>query len=252
MKNYKPGTCFLSLLPLSMRMAGPREALLHCIIRRNYGCDLFIVGRDHAGLGQDFYNDSDAQNICIKYRTELGIDIISINTVSYNPKLDIFSQDNIDTVNISGTELRKMLADGIEIPSWFTFDSVAKILKQAYPPKRDQGYLLCLNGKDEFKNMGVCKGLQFILSSLGRRFSVFKDLKDYNIFMLSELIRHGVICIVLCNESSVFRECPNVISVYIKSENENNFNVDLEVDGSVCDIIYRIAHEISKRGFCMK
>lgn len=135
---YPKDTALLSLLPLAMRMAGPREAVWHAIIRKNFGCTHFIIGRDHAGPGKDingkpFYKALDAQNLAQKYEEELGINIVPFKNLVYCPDMKEFIPEDaskgINTVNISGTELRKYLAEGRELPSWFTFPEVARELQ---------------------------------------------------------------------------------------------------------------------------
>ncbi|OMJ19169.1 Sulfate adenylyltransferase [Smittium culicis] len=141
MEHYNPReSAFLSLLPLAMRMGGPKEAVLHAIIRRNYGATHIIVGRDHAGPGSDkqgnlFYGPYDAQELAIKYKSELGIEIVPFSMLTYLPDQDIYEEfDKLEpgtkTLNISGTELRNRLVTGQEIPEWFSFANVVKVLRE--------------------------------------------------------------------------------------------------------------------------
>ncbi|CAI5757147.1 unnamed protein product [Candida verbasci] len=142
LKKYPKGLATISLLPLAMRMGGDREALWHALIRTNYGVDHFIVGRDHAGPGKnskgvDFYGPYDAQELLKKYEDELEIKIVPFRMVTYLPDEDRYAPiDEIDTskvktLNISGTELRHRLRTGGEIPEWFTYPEVARILRDS-------------------------------------------------------------------------------------------------------------------------
>lgn len=115
-----------------MRMAGPREAVWHAIIRKNYGATHFIVGRDHAGpgqnsLGEDFYGPYDAQKLVSKYRDELQITMVPFQQMTYIPSTDEYMPvdevpDGLQTMNISGTELRRRLRTGAPIPDWFSYE----------------------------------------------------------------------------------------------------------------------------------
>ena len=153
---YSPNMMFLSLLPLAMRMAGPREALWHALIRKNYGCTHFIVGRDHAGPGLDkdgkaFYGPYESQELLKQYQDEIGIKIISFEEMVYVPEKEKYiprSEISTDEVikTLSGTELRNLLRFGRDIPEWFTFPEVIKELRNAYPPKHKQGFTVFLTG----------------------------------------------------------------------------------------------------------
>lgn len=155
-RHYAPNMMLLSLLPLAMRMAGPREALWHALIRKNYGCTHFIVGRDHAGPGFDkggkpFYEPYAAQALLKEYTDEIGIEIVPFEELVYVPEKDkyvprgeISSEEGIKA--ISGTELRDLLRTGIEIPEWFTFPEIIKELKTAYPPRHRQGFTVFFTG----------------------------------------------------------------------------------------------------------
>ncbi len=113
LKYYEPDRIFLSLLPLAMRMGGPREALWHAIIRKNYGCTHFIIGRDHAGIN-NIYSPYAAQELVKQYEKEIGINILTYPEIP----------------NISGTELRRKMREGEEIPDWYTFPEVGEILSK--------------------------------------------------------------------------------------------------------------------------
>jgi len=139
--RYPVGGALLSLLPLAMRMAGPREALWHAIIRRNYGATHFIVGRDHAGPGQNshghpFYEPYAAQDLLRRHGQELGIEIMTFPRLVYVPERDAYMPENeapteARVLAISGTELRQRLAEGRELPAWFTPPEIAAELRRS-------------------------------------------------------------------------------------------------------------------------
>ncbi len=146
----------LSLLPLAMRMAGPREALWHALIRKNYGATHFIVGRDHAGPGNNaqglpFYPPDAAQKLALAHADEMGLEIMAFSELSYvkqkNAYLTQAELTETDTVeNISGTALRASLNQGTPIPEWFSFPEVLHILKTSSCPSSQQGWTLLLTG----------------------------------------------------------------------------------------------------------
>ena len=154
--KFPDRTTSLSLLPLAMRMGGPREALWHAIIRKNYGCSHLIVGRDHAGPGDDsngnpFYGPYEAQELLVKYEKELGIEMVpfemmlfSADRAEYIPASEAKDGENI--LNISGTELRRRLQNGLEIPEWFSYPEVVEILQKSHPPRNKQGFTIFFTG----------------------------------------------------------------------------------------------------------
>ncbi len=155
--NHYPGNrALLSLLPLAMRMGGPREALWHGIIRKNYGCTHLIVGRDHAGPGNDsqgnpFYGPYDAQELVVKHEEELGIKMLDFKLMVYVPAEDTYKpiteiKEGEKTLNISGTELRDRLATGAEIPEWFSYPDVVAELRTTHPPRHSQGFTVFFTG----------------------------------------------------------------------------------------------------------
>ena len=147
----------LSLLPLAMRMAGPREVLLHAIIRRNYGCTHFIVGRDHAGPGNDstgkpFYAPYAAQEAMAKYKDEIGMEMVDFKQMVFLPDENRYAPvDEVPkgtkTADISGTQVRDdYLAKGLPLPEWFSRPAVAEILNETSPPKFRQGLTIWFTG----------------------------------------------------------------------------------------------------------
>ena len=145
-KHYAPGSVTLALLPLAMRMAGPREALWHALIRKNYGCTHFIVGRDHAGPGVDgrgvpYYDPYAAQDLLKTHQAECGIEMVPFREMVYAPDEGRYLPvdripENTRILRISGTRLREMMASGEEIPEWFTYPEVAEELRRYSSSKK--------------------------------------------------------------------------------------------------------------------
>ncbi|KAJ3052532.1 Sulfate adenylyltransferase [Rhizophlyctis rosea] len=177
--KYPQGMATLSLLPLAMRMGGPREALWHAIIRKNYGCTHFIVGRDHAGpgansQGKDFYGPYDAQELVHKYKDELHIEVVPFQMVAYVPETDEYIPNDelpegVKTLNISGTELRRRLRTGAPIPDWFTYPEVQKILRQSHPPQNLKGFTIFFTGYWNSGAKEIAAALQMSLNQDGQR-----------------------------------------------------------------------------------
>ena len=155
-KKYPIDSAMLSLLPLSMRMAGPREALWHALIRKNYGCTHIIIGRDHAGPGSDsngdpFYGPYDAQDLLVKYQDEINIEMVPFKMMVYvkekNEYMPIDEVPNdLTSLNISGTELRNKLDSGDSLPEWFTYPEIEKELKKSIPEKVNRGITVFFTG----------------------------------------------------------------------------------------------------------
>ena len=179
MQRYPAGTARLSLLNLAMRMGGPREAIWHAIIRKNHGCTHFIVGRDHAGPGNDasgkpFYGPYDAQDLMKKYVDEIGVEMVPFRMVVYVEQSASFAPEDevpkgATVKNISGTELRARLMDGREIPEWFTFPEVVKELRRSHPPRARQGFTVFFTGLSGSGNSTVANMLQEKLLEIGGR-----------------------------------------------------------------------------------
>ena len=169
LKKYPKGKSMLSLLPLAMRMGGPREAILHALIRKNYGCTHLIVGRDHAGPGLDsngkpFYGQYDAQKLLEKYKDEIDIEIIPFNFMvylpdrkTYRPLSEVSPDSNYKT--LSGTKLRKLLDDGSDIPEWFSYKEIIDELRRSTPPKYKRGFTVFFTGLSGSGKSTIANGL---------------------------------------------------------------------------------------------
>jgi len=227
--NYYPKgqQVFLSLLPLAMRMGGPREALWHTIIRKNYGCTHLIIGRDHAGPGKmsdgtPFYGPYDAQDLVKAHSQELGMEVVPFRLMVYVP--DSKSYQPIDevpknekTLNISGTQLRDMLAVGEEIPEWFSYPGVIEELQKTYPPRGKQGFAVFLTGLSGSGKSTIANALQarlleilscpvtlldgdVVRTNLSRGLGFSKEDRSTNVqrigYVASEIVKHRgvVIC----------------------------------------------------------
>jgi len=177
--RYPEQTTMLSLLPLAMRMGGPREALWHAIIRKNYGCTHLIVGRDHAGPGKDskgndFYGPYDAQELLKEHQEELDISMVPFrmmvyaeNRAQYIPVDDATDDDHV--LNISGTELRRRLAEGLDIPDWFSFPDVVEELRRTHPPRHKQGFTVFFTGLSGSGKSTIANALMVKLMETGGR-----------------------------------------------------------------------------------
>ena len=224
--RYPSNTAQLSLLPLAMRMGGPREAVWHAIIRKNHGCTHLIVGRDHAGPGSDsagnpFYGPYDAQELLRTHEAELGVTMVPFKLMVYVQDADTYLPiDEVEegrrTLNISGTELRERLAEGRDIPSWFTFPDVAEELRRSHPPRGRQGFTVFFtglsgSGKSTIANALLVKFLEFggrpvtlldgdlVRKNLSSELGFSKEHRDINIrrigYVASEITKNGGIAV---------------------------------------------------------
>ncbi|MFB6286884.1 MAG: bifunctional sulfate adenylyltransferase/adenylylsulfate kinase [Candidatus Bipolaricaulia bacterium] len=155
LEQFPPQTTMLSLLPLAMRMAGPREALWHAIIRKNHGCSHFIVGRDHAGPksrdGDGFYEPDAARELVDAHATELGVEPVTFTEIAYvQERAQFMERDEIPEdatiLKLSGTELRRRLREGLDVPDWFSYPEVIQELRKVYPPRSRQGFTVFFTG----------------------------------------------------------------------------------------------------------
>ncbi|MDQ6877764.1 MAG: bifunctional sulfate adenylyltransferase/adenylylsulfate kinase [Candidatus Dormibacteraeota bacterium] len=177
--RYPEGTAMLSLLPLAMRMGGPREAVWHAIIRRNYGATHLIVGRDHAGPGKHrdgtpFYGPYEAQEVLAQHADEIGIGMVPFPMLVYVAERGEYFPENevpagLKPLNISGTELRERLVAGAELPDWFTYPEVARELRRTHRPRLQQGFTVFFTGLSGAGKSTIANILQVKLLEMGGR-----------------------------------------------------------------------------------
>lgn len=177
--EYPEQTTTLSLLNLAMRMGGPREAMWHAIIRKNFGCTHFIVGRDHAGPGNNsqgkpFYGPYDAQELLKEHEHELDITMVPFQEMVYVEDMAQYVPINETTkdqkiLNISGTEVRRRLQQGLEIPEWFSYPKVVAELRKSYPPRHRQGFTVFFTGLSGTGKSTIANALMVKLMELGDR-----------------------------------------------------------------------------------
>ena len=180
LQQYPEGEAMLSLLPLAMRMGGPREAVWHALIRKNYGCTHLVVGRDHAGPGNDsngepFYGPYDAQDLFKEHEEEMGVQMVPFRLMVYVPEDDQYmpietaKEQGKEFQNISGTQQREMLAKGEEIPGWFTYPEVVAELKKSHPPRSRQGFTVFFTGLSGSGKSTIANALLDRLMEYGER-----------------------------------------------------------------------------------
>ena len=179
--KYPPATTAMSLLNLAMRMAGPREAVWHGLIRRNHGCTHFIVGRDHAGPGlrsdgEPFYGPYDAQDLFRAHQDEIGVEMVEFKHMvyvrelaQYKPVNEIREEDGMTLLDISGTELRRRLAEGLEVPDWFSFPEVVRELRRTHPPRSRQGFTVFFTGLSGSGKSTLANAILVKLMEMGGR-----------------------------------------------------------------------------------
>jgi sulfate adenylyltransferase len=177
--RYPNGMGALALLPLAMRMGGPREAVWHAVIRKNHGATHFIVGRDHAGPGKnkngkDHYGPYDAQHLVQQYQDELGIKMVEFQEMIYIPDKDEYMPadeipEGTRTLNISGTELRNRLRTGKDIPAWFSYPEVVKVLREQNPLPAQKGFTVFLTGYQNSGKDQIARALQVTFNQDGGR-----------------------------------------------------------------------------------
>lgn len=237
-RYYDQDRVLLTLLPLAMRMAGPREALWHALIRRNYGANHIIVGRDHASPGKDstgkpFYGLYDAQELVEKHSEELGVKMVNFQELVYLPDEDRYEEvskipTGTKTASISGTQVREeYLNNGKFLPEWFTRPEVAEILAESYPPKFRQGACIWFTGLSGSGKSTTADILTSVLLEHGRQVTVLdgdvvrthlskglgfsKEDRDINIrrigYVAAEIVQHGGV--VICAAVSPYRATRN-------------------------------------------
>ncbi|OGO12124.1 MAG: adenylyltransferase [Chloroflexi bacterium RBG_16_47_49] len=261
-KYYDPNKTLLSLLPLAMRLAGPKEALLHAIIRRNYGATHLIIGRDHAGpgvnsRGKPFYGPYEAQEMLQRYSEELGVKPVEFKELVYLEDENRYEEQQhvpagVNVLKISGTQVRDdYLSKGIPLPGWFTRPETAEILKQMYPPRNKQGICLWFTGLSGAGKTTTAELLTSLLLERGRQVTVLdgdvvrthlsKGLgfsaedRDTNIrrigFVAGEITRHGGT--VICAAISPYRSTRNEVRKMAGTDRFIEIFVDTPIE--VCE-----------------
>ena len=224
--QYPSSTTAMSLLNLAMRMAGPREAVWHGLIRANHGCTHFIVGRDHAGpgknsVGEDFYGPYDAQELFRSFESEICVEMVDFKHMVYvQERAQYEPADEVEkgftVLNISGTELRRRLSEGLEIPEWFSFPQVVSELRKSRPPRDKQGFTVFFTGFSGSGKSTIANALMIKLMEMGGRpvtlldgdivrknlsseLGFSKEHRDLNIrrigYVASEITKNGGIAI---------------------------------------------------------
>jgi len=258
---YEKNSTILSLLPLAMRMAGPKEVLLHAIIRRNHGANHFIVGRDHAGPGKDstgkpFYGPYDAQEMMKQYEDELCVKMIPFEELVYLPDEDRYVEGKdipagARTLNISGTQVRDdYLTKGKLLPEWFTRPETAEILREMYPPRHKQGFCIWFTGLSGSGKSATTQVLTSLLLERGREIAILdgdvvrthlskglgfsKEDRDTNIlrigFVAGEIVHAGGA--VICAAISPYRSTRNEAR---KMVGDNFVTVYMDTPVEVCE-----------------
>lgn len=277
--RYPHDCATLSLLPLSMRMAGPREALWHALIRRNYGCTHFVVGRDHAGPsykradGEPFYGPYDAHELVERFADEIGIHVIKSKLIVYLPDTCEYKPINEVTEgtkveNISGTQLRQMLTDGTPLPTWFTYPEISEELQRGYRTDRQKGlcfYAVGLSGSGKSYFIGA---LRDRLQALGdhRRITVLdgdvvrqelskglgftREDRSTNVrrigYVASQVVRHGGIC--LCANIAPYLDDRQYNRRLVEAEGGVYVEISVDTPLSICEArdckgLYKLARE---------
>ncbi|WP_298434488.1 bifunctional sulfate adenylyltransferase/adenylylsulfate kinase [uncultured Jannaschia sp.] len=247
--KYQPSTTTMSLLNLAMRMAGPREAVWHGIIRRNHGCTHMIVGRDHAGpgknsAGEDFYGPYEAQDLFRQHQDEIGLEMVDFKHMvyvaeraQYEPADEIADCDDVTILNISGTELRRRLREGLEIPEWFSFPEVVRELRRTSPPRSQQGFTVFFTGLSGSGKSTIANAIMVKLMEMGGRpvtlldgdvvrkhlsseLGFSKEHRDINIkrigYVASEITKNGgiAICAPIAPYTATRRSVREMIEAY--------------------------------------
>jgi sulfate adenylyltransferase len=261
-RYYDQERITLALLPLAMRMAGPREAVWHMLIRRNYGANHLIVGRDHAGPGNDstgkpFYGPYESQEIAEMYSAELGMKVVPFRRLVYLPDEDRYEEETrieqtMRIASISGTQVREdYLHNGKKLPAWFTRPEVADILADSYPPRHKQGVCIWFTGLSGAGKSTTASVLTVLLQEHGRQITELdgdvvrthlskglgfsKEDRDVNIrrigFVAAEIVRHGGV--VICAAVSPYRATRNDVRNMVGSDHFVEVFVDTPIE--VCE-----------------
>lgn len=252
----------LALVPLAMRMAGPREAVWHALVRRNHGADRFVVGRDHAspGAGSDgrpFYGPYAARELAERHADELGVDILGYSELVYLPDEDRYEEitavpPGTRSIAVSGSLARdEFLRNGRPLPAWLTRPEVAEVLAEAYPPRHRQGVCIWFTGLSGSGKSTTADALTTLLIERGRQVTVLdgdvvrthlstglgysKADRDANVrrigFVAGEIVRHGGVAI--CAAVSPYRAARNDVRCMIGEDRFVEVFVDTPLE--VCE-----------------
>jgi sulfate adenylyltransferase len=246
-RHYPPDTHMLSLLPLATRMSGPREALLHAIVSKNYGCTHFIAGRDHASPGPDsngqpFYKSDEAIKLMESYAGEIGLTFVPFTEMVYLPFEDEYRPsdqvpEGSQFISLSGTDIRDRIRRGRRIPEWATFPEVVEEMQKAYPPPRRQGFAVFFTGLSGAGKSTIAKILyarfleigdrpvtlldgDIVRQNLSNELSFSKEHRDINVrrisFVASEITKNrGIaICAPIAPYAATRREIREIIEQY--------------------------------------
>ena len=237
--HLEPARTLLSLLPLAMRLAGPREAVWHAIVRRNHGATHFVVGRDHAGPGlasdgRPFFEPGAAGRLALQHAAEIGVEVLAVDELVYLPGQDRYEEagrvpPGEPSLSLSGSQVRAHLDAGTPLPHWFTRPEVAAILAEAHPPRQRQGFCVWLTGLPASGKTATAEALQALLLERGRRVTLLdgdavrqhlssglgfsRQDRDANVrriaFVAGEVVRHGgaAVCAAVSPYRAVRDEC---------------------------------------------
>ena len=246
-RHYPPDTHLLSLLPLAMRMSGPREALLHAIVSKNYGCTHFIAGRNHASPGPDsngqpYYQSDEAVKLVESFSEEIGLTSIPFSEMVYLPFEDEYRNadqvpEGTQFISLSGSDIRDRIRSGRRIPEWATFPEVVEEMQKAYPPPRHQGFVVFFSGLSGAGKSTIAKILyarfleigdrpvtlldgDIVRQNLSNELSFSKEHRDINVrriaFVASEITKNrGIaICAPIAPYAATRREIREIIEQY--------------------------------------
>jgi sulfate adenylyltransferase len=247
LKHYPEQTTMLSLLPLAMRMAGPREALWHGLIRKNYGCTHFIVGRSHADPGNvdnggPVYDPYEAQELFRKHEEEMGITLVPFSEMVYVEELAQYMErsrvpESARILSLSGTEFRRRLREGLEMPSWFSYPEVVRELRRTFPPRTEQGFTVFFtglsgSGKSTIANILLAKLMEInhrpvtlldgdiVRKNLSSELGFSKEHRNLNVerigYVASEITKNrGIaICAPIAPYAALRRKVRETITLY--------------------------------------
>ena len=275
-KKYPENQVKLALLPLAMRMAGPREACLHALIRKNYGCTHFVVGRDHAGPsfktkeGNNFYGPYDAQELLFKHSDEIGITPIVSKMIVYNVTKKIYQpmdeiDENDETLFLSGTEVRRRIRQNEEIPDWFSFPEIVELLRKSNKKKGICYYFVGLSGsgKTTYANILKTKLLEkdhsltitildgdIVRQNLSKGLGFSKEDRSTNVrrigYVASEIVKHGGV--VICANIAPYEDDRKFNKELIESTGSEYKEIWVNTSLEVCERrdvkgLYKLARE---------